>query len=158
MQDWNGGVCEQNCTSLSGEVKLFTHELTNHVPFGIWIVKLDLTLSINTFATLIWNGAWIFKFDSKWTPREKEEAMMESFGEDVANERIGWKQKTHWMIPLALKIQRHSANGLLWLRNSQSHHYESKGERWQKWPRVVTFNNINEDIDISKVRESDMPF
>jgi hypothetical protein len=84
--------------------------------------------------------------------------MRESFGEDVANERIGWKQKTHWMIPLALKIQRHSANGLLWLKNSQSHHYESKGERWQKWPRVVTFNNVDEDIDISKVGESDMPF
>jgi hypothetical protein len=34
----------------------------------------------------------------------------------------------------------------------------SKVERWQKCPKAITLSNVNEDVDISKVGESDMPF
>jgi len=39
----------------------------------------------------------------------------------MQSECIGWKQKAHLVKPLALRAQRHNANGLFWLKFFKSH-------------------------------------
>jgi hypothetical protein len=61
---------------------------------GKWeTIKFNLTLFVDAFTTFIQCGAWNLQVRLEVDSKERKVGHKGEFGEDVANEKIGWKKR-----------------------------------------------------------------